>query len=87
MKHIKWGLALFLSAFYIMMGLQKFGAMGFHLSPWLGINVVVEPGGSPTPLLFIMAMFFTAINLIVLHFERNKIKSVLLPHKTMHVEA
>jgi hypothetical protein len=50
-----------------------FGAVGFHLSPWLGIFVSMEPGGEPSPMLFIMAMIFTGINLVVLYFEKHRV--------------
>ncbi len=38
------------------------GAIGFHLSPWLGINVAMAPGEEPTMMLFMMAVgsFFLA---------------------------
>ena len=49
-----------------------FGAIGFHLSPWLGIFVSMEPGGEPSPMLFIMALFFTGINLVVLMLEKKR---------------
>ncbi len=32
------------------------GAIGFHLSPWLGISVAMAPGAAPTPMLFFMAV-------------------------------
>ena len=54
-----------------------FGAVGFHLSPWLGIFVSMEPGGEPSPMLFMMAMFFTGINLVVLMLEKNRIAKSL----------
>ena len=54
-----------------------FGAVGFHLSPWLGIFVSMEPGGEPSPMLFMMAMFFTGINLVVLMLEKNRIAEAL----------
>ena len=50
-----------------------FGALGFHLSPWLGVFVPMEPGGEPSPMLFIMALFFTGINLGILHFEKHRV--------------
>ena len=31
------------------------GAIMFHLSPWLGINVAMAPGEEPGPMLFMMA--------------------------------
>jgi hypothetical protein len=32
------------------------GAIGFHLSPWLGINVAMAPGAAASPVLFMMAV-------------------------------
>ena len=32
------------------------GAILFHLSPWLGISVVLEKGAEPSPALFFMAV-------------------------------
>lgn len=32
------------------------GAILFHLSPWLGINVAMAPGEAPSPALFAMAI-------------------------------
>jgi uncharacterized membrane protein YphA (DoxX/SURF4 family) len=55
-----------------------FGAIGFHLSPWLGISVSMEPSSEPSPILFIMAMFFTGVSLVVLNFEKNRAKKVFL---------
>ena len=54
-----------------------FGAVGFHLSPWLGISLAMEPGGESSPMLFMMAMFFTVINLFVLLLEKNRVTKVL----------
>lgn len=50
-----------------------FGAVGFHLSPWLGIFVAMEPGGAPSPMLFMMALFFSAINIVVLVLEKDRV--------------
>ena len=54
-----------------------FGAVGFHLSPWLGISVSVEPGGEPSSMLFMTAVFFTGVNLVVLALEKNSIANAL----------
>ena len=61
-----------------------FGAVGFHLSPWLGIFVSMEPGGEPSPMLFMMAMFFTGINLVVLMLEKNRIAKSLRFLRPLH---
>lgn len=44
------------------------GAIMFHLSPWLGVNVVAAPGQAPTPVLFMMAIgsFLLAIFTLIL---------------------
>ncbi len=62
-----------------------FGAVGFHLSPWLGIFVAMEPGGEPSPMLFIMAMFFTGINLAVLNFEKNRAARIFMSRQPSQV--
>jgi hypothetical protein len=54
-----------------------FGAVGFHLSPWLGISVAMEPGGAPSSMLFMMAVLFTAINLAVLVMEKGRVAKAL----------
>lgn len=44
------------------------GAIGFHLSPWLGISVVAAPGEAPTPVLFYAAVgsfVLAVVNLIL----------------------
>lgn len=44
------------------------GAIVFHLSPWLGVMVAMEPGAEPTSQLFMMALAIFAlafINLIL----------------------
>ena len=51
-----------------------FGAIGFHLSPWLGIFVPLEPGGDPAPMLFMMAIFFAGINVVALNLEKARIR-------------
>ena len=53
-----------------------FGAIGFHLTPWLGIFVPMEPGGDPSPMLFIMAIFFTGINVVALNLEKTRIRRI-----------
>ncbi|HBS33064.1 MAG TPA: hypothetical protein DEA40_15215 [Parvularcula sp.] len=42
------------------------GAIVFHLSPWLGINVAMAPGAAPSPMLFIMAIAFFLLSGLVL---------------------
>ena len=44
------------------------GAIGFHLSPWLGISVSMAPGAAPTSMLFMMAVgsFVLAVNVLIL---------------------
>ncbi len=42
------------------------GAIGFHLSPWLGMSVAMAPGAAPSPMLFIMAVVFFALSAFVL---------------------
>ena len=44
------------------------GAIMFHLSPWLGINVAMAPGEEPSPMLFMMATgsFLLAIFTLIL---------------------
>jgi len=51
-----------------------FGAIGFHLSPWLGIFVPMEPGGDLSPVLFIMSIIFTGINVVALKLEKTRIR-------------
>lgn len=46
------------------------GAIGFHLSPWLGINVAMSPGGAPSPILFMMATGSFLLALLILIFAR-----------------
>lgn len=62
-----------------------FGAIGFHLSPWLGIFVSMEPGGEPSPMLFIMAIFFTGVNLAVLNFEKNRAAKIIMSRQSSQV--
>ncbi|NJM35639.1 MAG: hypothetical protein HC850_14120 [Rhodomicrobium sp.] len=42
------------------------GAIGFHLSPWLGISVAMAPGAAPTPMLFFMAVGSFVVAALVL---------------------
>lgn len=49
------------------------GAVGFHLSPALGIKVALEPGAEPTYLLFSMAIVFLVLSLANLFFNRDDI--------------
>lgn len=48
------------------------GAIGFHLSPWLGISVAMAPGAAPSPMLFIMAVVFFAVSALVLIQTRSR---------------
>jgi hypothetical protein len=64
-----------------------FGAIGFHLSPWLGISVAMEPDGDPSPMLFLMAMFFTWVNFVVLNFEKNRVREFFIPRYTSQAKA
>jgi hypothetical protein len=54
-----------------------FGAIGFHLSSWLGIFVSMEPGAEASSMLFMMAIFFAGINLVVLKMEKNRVAKAL----------
>ena len=49
------------------------GAILFHLSPWLGISVVLEAGQPPTPQLFLMAVGSFIVTCIVLFQNRHSI--------------
>lgn len=49
------------------------GAILFHLSPWLGINVSTEPGAPATPMLFSMAVGSFVLTLLVLFLTRHTI--------------
>ena len=64
-----------------------FGAIGFHLSPWLGIFVPMEPGGGPSPMLFIMAIFFTGINVVALNLEKTRIRRTFASRSPSQAEA
>ncbi len=46
------------------------GAIMFHLSPWLGINVVAAPGADPGPALFFAAVVSFLVAVIVLILAR-----------------
>lgn len=48
------------------------GAIVFHLSPWLGINVAMAPGAEPTPVLFMMALGSFALAVFTLVKARAK---------------
>lgn len=50
------------------------GAIVFHLSPWLGINVAMATGAEPTPMLFMMAVGSFLLSLFVLARARQKVK-------------
>ena len=63
-----------------------FGAVGFHLSPWLGILVPMEAGGQPSPMLFLMAVFFTGVDLAVLYFEKHRVPKRLRRLQPSQVE-
>lgn len=47
------------------------GAIGFHLSPWLGISVPMAPNAAPTPALFYMAIGFFLLAAVVLIMARS----------------
>lgn len=47
------------------------GAVGFHLSPALGIKVALEPGAEPTYQLFIMALVFLVLSFVNLFLNRD----------------
>jgi uncharacterized membrane protein YphA (DoxX/SURF4 family) len=64
-----------------------FGAIGFHLSPWLGIFVPMESGGDPSPMLFIMAIFFTGINVVALNLEKTRIRRTFPSRPPSQAEA
>ncbi len=49
------------------------GAVVFHLSPWLGMKVALEPGGVATYQLFIMALVFLVLALINLVLNRKSV--------------
>lgn len=46
------------------------GAIGFHLSPWLGTSVPMAPGAAPTPALFYMAIGSFLLAAVVLIMAR-----------------
>ncbi|MEM8986110.1 MAG: hypothetical protein AAGC95_05250 [Pseudomonadota bacterium] len=134
MAYLRWGAALFLAAFLVFMGVQKFGAENFiferiaersgielfeptvrifvgvmevaagvllilpatrvfgagigggaiggavlfHLSPWLGVLTPTGPGVTEeSPALFITALAFGGLSLIVLVLERERVVDVL----------
>ena len=49
------------------------GAILFHLSPWLGIMVSLEPGTPATPQLFTMAVGSLVLTCVVLFMNRQSI--------------
>ncbi len=50
------------------------GAIGFHLSPWLGIKVAMAPGAEPTSMLFMMAVASFVLALLTLFLARTRRK-------------
>ena len=46
------------------------GAIGFHLSPWLGISVAMAPDAAPTSMLFMMALGSLLLAVVVLILAR-----------------
>lgn len=50
------------------------GAIGFHLSPWLGIKVAMAPGAEPTSMLFMTAAGSFILALVTLILARRKRK-------------
>lgn len=50
------------------------GAIGFHLSPWLGVKVAMAPGAEPTAMLFVMAVGSFILALLTLILARGKRK-------------
>ena len=48
------------------------GAIGFHLSPWLGVSTPMAPGGAESPVLFVMAIGSFALAVVVLLRARAK---------------
>ncbi|WP_339748499.1 hypothetical protein [uncultured Maricaulis sp.] len=57
------------------------GALGFHLSPWLGINapVAFAPGGGYefSPMLFMMAVPFFVLSLVLVWLDRDALRKLL----------
>ena len=57
------------------------GALGFHLSPWLGINAPMgfDPMGAYifSPMLFYMAVAFFLISLVALYWDRDALKALV----------
>ena len=49
------------------------GAVVFHLSPWLGTKMAMEPGGEPSYQLFTMALVFLVLALINLVIHRKTV--------------
>ncbi len=48
------------------------GAIGFHLSPWLGVNVAMAAGETATPMLFIMALGAFALSVVVFFMAKRR---------------
>ncbi len=57
------------------------GALGFHLSPWLGINapIAFAPGGGYefSPMLFMMAVPFFALSLLLAWLDRDALRKLI----------
>tara|TARA_R110002072_G_scaffold109038_2_gene236024 strand:- start:541 stop:972 length:432 start_codon:yes stop_codon:yes gene_type:complete len=57
------------------------GALGFHLSPWLGINapVAFAAGGGYefSPMLFLMAVPFFALSLLLVWLDRDALRKLI----------
>ncbi len=49
------------------------GAIGFHLSPWLGTNVAMAPGAAATPTLFMMALGAFVLSIVVFLMARRRV--------------
>jgi hypothetical protein len=47
----------------------------------------MEPDGDPSPMLFLMAMFFTWVNFVVLNFEKNRVREFFIPRYTSQAKA
>jgi hypothetical protein len=47
----------------------------------------MEPGGDPSPMLFIMAIFFTGINVVALNLEKTRIRRTFLSRPPSQAEA
>ena len=58
-------------------GAVLLGAIGFHLSPWLGVVVAAAPGEEATPALFVVAVLMTTLTGLVAWLERARISTLL----------